>query len=66
VDIWTVDKSAIRAEINQRNALRQSALLPPLDEQKELQRACRLIRDKRWYAFKKSRQADCERIRDEV
>jgi hypothetical protein len=66
VDSWTVDKAVIRAEITQRNALRRSALLPLLDEQKELEHACGLIRDKRWYAFKKSRQADYERFRDEV
>ena len=65
-DIWAVDRATIRAEISQRNALRRSALLPLLDEQKELEHACGLIRDKRWYAFKKSRQADYERFRDEV
>jgi hypothetical protein len=66
IDIWSVDQSAIRVEISQRNALRQSALLPLLDQQKELEHACRLIRDKRWYVFKKSRHADQERFRDEV
>jgi hypothetical protein len=66
VDIWTVDKAAIRAEIRARNALRQSALLPLLNEQKELEHRCRLIRDQRWYAFKGSKQTDYERFRDEV
>jgi hypothetical protein len=66
MDIWTVDKATIRAEIRQRNALRQSALLPLLDEQHELEHACGLVRDKRWRAFKKSRQADYGRFRDEV
>ena len=66
VDIWTVDKATIRAEIRARNALRQSALLPLLDEQKELEHACSLIRDKRWRAFKASKHADYERFRDEV
>jgi hypothetical protein len=66
VDIWAVDRATIRAEISQRNALRRSALLPLLDEQKELEHACRLIRDKRWYALKKSRRADYERLRHEV
>jgi hypothetical protein len=40
--------------------------VPLLDEQKELEYACRLIRDKRWFAFKKGRHADYERSRDEV
>jgi hypothetical protein len=66
VDIWVVDKATIRAEIRARNALRQSALLPLLDEQQELEHKCRLIRDQRWYAFKESRQTAYERFRDEV
>ena len=66
VNIWTVDKATIEAEIRQRNALRKSALLPLLDEQRELDHACRLIRAKRWHAFKESKQSDYERFRDEV
>ncbi len=66
MNIWTVDKATIQAEIKARNALRQSALLPLLDEQKEFEHACRVIRDKRWHAFKESKQADYERFRDEV
>jgi len=61
-----VDRAAIRAEIKARNTLRHSALLPLLDEQRELDHACRLIRAKRWHAFKESKQADYERFRDEV
>jgi hypothetical protein len=66
VEIWTVDKATIRAEISQRNALRKAALLPLLDEQKELEHACGLVRSKRWCAFKESKQADYDRFRDEV
>jgi hypothetical protein len=62
----SVDKATIRAEIRQRNALRQSALLPLLDEQHELEHACSLVRSKRWHAFKESKQADYDRFRDEV
>ena len=40
VNIWTVDKATIGAEIRQRNALRKSALLPLLDEQQESEHAC--------------------------
>jgi hypothetical protein len=65
-ELLGVARSAIRTEISQQKALRKSALLPLLDEQRELGHACRLIRDKRWYAFKESRQADYERFRDEV
>jgi hypothetical protein len=61
-----VDKPTIQAEIRARNALRQSALLPLLDEQKEFEHMCRRIRDQRWHAFKKDRQADYERFRHEV
>jgi hypothetical protein len=56
MNIWTVDKATIRAEIRQRNALRKSALLPLLDEQKEFDHACRVITE-RWHAFKESKQA---------
>ena len=64
MNIWTVDKATIRAEIRQRNALRKSALLPLLDEQKEFDHACTVIREQRWHAFRESKQADCQRIRD--
>ena len=63
MDIWTVDKAAIQVEIGARNALRKVALLPLLDERKELEHVCKLIRDKRWRAFKESKQADFERFR---
>ena len=66
MNIWTVDKATIRAEIRQRNALRKSALLPLLDEQKEFDHACAVIKDKRWHAFWESKQADRQRIREEI
>ena len=66
MNIWTVDKATIRADIRQRNALRKSALLPLLDEQKEFDHACTVIRAQRWYAFKESKQADYQRIREEM
>ena len=66
MNIWTVDGEAIRSEINARNAIRKAALLPILDEQTEFEHACMLIRRKRWFAFKESKQADYERFRDEV
>ena len=66
VNIWTVEKATIGAEIRQRNVLRKSALLPLLNEQQELEHACWLIRSKRWHAFKESKQSDYERFRDEV
>ena len=66
MNIWGADKATIEAEIRQRNALRMSVLLPLLDEQRELDHACRLIRAKRWHAFKESKQSDYERFRDEV
>jgi len=66
MNIWTVDGEAIRSEINARNAIRKAALLPILDEQMEFEHACMLIRRKRWFAFKESKEADYERFRDEV
>jgi hypothetical protein len=65
-NIWTVDNATIRTEIGQRNVLRQSALLPLLDEQQEFDHACRVIRSKRWHAFCESKQANYERFREEV
>jgi hypothetical protein len=61
-----VDKATIRAEIRQRNVLRKSALLPLLDEQKEFDHACTVIKEQRWHAFKESKQANYHRIREEV
>jgi hypothetical protein len=66
MNIWTVDKATIRAEIRQRNALRKSALLPLLDEQKEFDHACVVIRAQRGHAFWESKQADRQRIREEI
>ena len=66
MNIWTVDKATIRAEIRQRNALRRSALLPLLDEQKEFDHACAVIRAQRWHAFWESKQAERQRIREEM
>ena len=66
MNIWTVDKATIRAEIRQRNALRKSALLPLLDEQKEFDHACTVIRAQRWHAFWESKQADRQCIREEM
>ena len=37
-----------------------------LDEQKEFDHACTAIREQRWYAFKESKQADRQRIREEM
>ena len=56
----------IRAEIRQRNALRKAALLPLIDEQKEFDRACAVVREQRYRAFRDTKQADYERIRQEV
>ena len=56
----------IRADIRQRNALRKAALLPLLDEQREFDHACAVIREQRYRALKDSKRADYERIRQEV
>jgi hypothetical protein len=56
----------IRAEIRQRNAVRKIALLPLLDEQREFDHAFAVIREQRYDALKHSKQADYERIREEV
>jgi hypothetical protein len=64
--IWAVDMATLRAEICQRNALRKSAMLPLIDEQKELEHACWLIRSKRWRAFKQSKQDHYQRFRDGI
>jgi len=55
MNIWTVDKATIRAEVRQRNALHKAALLPLLDEQKELDHACAVIRVQRWHVFRESK-----------
>jgi hypothetical protein len=62
----TMTTTEIRAEIRQRNAVRRAALLPLLDEQREFDHACAVIREQRYRALKESKQADCERIRQEV
>ena len=66
MNIWTVDQPAIREEVRQRNVLRRSALLPLLNEQKEFDHACDVIRQARFLAFRKSKQADYDRIYAEV
>ncbi len=66
MNIWTVDRDEILSEINARNAIRKSALLPLLDEQKEFERTCMVIRHNRWHEFKESNKVDYERFRDEV
>jgi hypothetical protein len=65
-DLLSMDRAAIRAEIAQRNALRKSAQLPLLDEQKEFDNACQTILSARWQAFRVTKQADYDRIYDEV
>jgi hypothetical protein len=65
-DLSNMDRAAIWAEIAHRNALRKSAQLPLLDEQKEFDNACQIILSARWQAFRVSKQADYDRIYDEV
>jgi hypothetical protein len=65
-DLLSMDRAAIWAQIAQRNALRKSALLPLLDEQREFDNACKTILSARWQAFRATKQADYDRIRDEV
>jgi hypothetical protein len=65
-DLLNMDRAAIWAEIAQRNALRKSALLPLLDEQKEFDNACEAALNARWRAFRATKQADYDRIYDEV
>jgi hypothetical protein len=61
-----MDRAAIWAETAQRNALRKTAQLPLLDEQKEFDKACQTILSARWLAFRVSNQADYDRIYDVV
>jgi hypothetical protein len=61
-----MDRAAIWAEIVQRNALRKSAQLPLLDEQREFDNACEVVLSARWRAFRATKQSDYERYRDEV
>ena len=65
-DLLGVNRAAIWAEIAQRNALRKSAQLPLLDEQKEFDNACKVALNARWRAFRITKQADYDRIYDEV
>ncbi len=65
-DLLIMDRAAIWAEIAKRNALRKSAQLPLLDEKKEFDNACQTILSARWQAFRVSKQADYNRIYDEV
>jgi hypothetical protein len=62
----SMDRAAIWAEIVQRNALRKSAQLPLLDEQREFDNACEVVLSARWRAFRATKQSDYERYRDEV
>ena len=65
-DLLNMDRAAVWAEIAQRNALRKLAQLPLLDEQREFDNACQTILSARWRAFRATKQADYERIREEV
>ena len=65
-ELLSMDRAAIWAEIAQRNALRKSAQLPLLDEQKEFDNACEVHLNARWRAFRATKQADYDRIYDEV
>ena len=65
-DLLSLDRAAIWAAIAQRNALRKSAQLPLLVEQKEFDNACQTILSARWQAFRVTTQADYDRIYDEV
>ena len=65
-DLLSMDRAAVWAEIAQRNALRKLAQLPLLDEQREFDNACQTILSARWRAFRATKQADYERIREEV
>ena len=65
-DLLNMDRAAVWAEIAQRNALRKLAQLPLLDEQREFDNACQTILSARWRAFRATKQADYERIHDEV
>ena len=56
-DLLGVNRAAIWAEIAQRNALRKSAQLPLLDEQKEFDNACKVALNARWRAFRITKQA---------
>ena len=51
-DMLSMDRAAIWADIAQRNALRKSARLPLLDEQKEFDNACEVALNARWRAFR--------------
>ena len=66
VDIWTVDQPMVWEVIRQRNAVRRSAMLSLVDEQKEFDHACRVIRGARLSAFWDENKAEYERILNEV
>jgi hypothetical protein len=56
-DLLSMDRAAIRAEIAQRNALRKSAQLPLLDEQKEFYNVCEVVLSAHWRAFRATKQS---------